>query len=368
MKEVSVIEIFDFTVNTLAASTSFGGGRINKTDNNSYDINYFITDHLGSTRVIVNANGEIKEQKDFYPFGKEHENPDLMTSTNRWTFSGKEKQIVGGVNFLDFSNRMYDDFTCRWTTPDPLQEQRPWISSYVFCSNNPIGRIDPMGLSDFDWKPDEMGNLIAESGDNAWTLAKYQNIKPQEAITQLNEQGYTINDKGILNLKVGDNVTLDNVYTQNLESHGDLPAGNSELNYNCWGSAIAGVEGTTIQNGVGIDTPSEFDSKLQSNFSSVDNSQSQFGKTIIRFAEDNPYQGTVYNGYAQQGLVSRNPNDIGGASHGAVYYGTSQNGTVYVYTKNGWYDAPKIMTLQQVQSIYGNVSGLNNGSGYYNKK
>ncbi|MDR2292457.1 MAG: DUF6443 domain-containing protein, partial [Prevotellaceae bacterium] len=49
-------------------STNFGGGRINKT-NNAYDINYFITDHLGSTRVIVGSNGEIKEQKDYYPFG-----------------------------------------------------------------------------------------------------------------------------------------------------------------------------------------------------------------------------------------------------------------------------------------------------------
>jgi RHS repeat-associated protein len=126
-------------------STSFGGGRINKTDNNSYDINYFITDHLGSTRAIVNANGEIKEQKDFYPFGKEHENPDLITSTNRWTFSGKEKQIVGGVNFLEFSNRMYDDFTCRWTTPDPLQEKFYSWSSYNYCMNNPLKFIDPDG-------------------------------------------------------------------------------------------------------------------------------------------------------------------------------------------------------------------------------
>jgi RHS repeat-associated protein len=117
---------------------------------NNYDINYFITDHLGSTRVIANSNGEIIEQKDFYPFGKEHENPDLITSTNRYTFSGKEKQIVGGVNFLDFSNRMYDDFTCRWTTQDPLQEERPWINSYAYCSNNPVGRTDPNGLLD-DW-------------------------------------------------------------------------------------------------------------------------------------------------------------------------------------------------------------------------
>jgi hypothetical protein len=56
-------------------STSFGGGRINKITSTNYDINYFRTDHLGSTRVIVDNNGNIKEQKDYYAFGTEHENP-----------------------------------------------------------------------------------------------------------------------------------------------------------------------------------------------------------------------------------------------------------------------------------------------------
>jgi hypothetical protein len=74
-------------------STSFGGGRINKT-NNSYDINYFITDHLGSTRIIVDNAGNIKEQKDYYTFGKEHKNSSLMSSTNRWGYNGKEKQTI----------------------------------------------------------------------------------------------------------------------------------------------------------------------------------------------------------------------------------------------------------------------------------
>ncbi|MDR1554002.1 MAG: hypothetical protein LBS69_11170 [Prevotellaceae bacterium] len=42
-------------------------------------------------------NKSIKEQKDFYPFGKEHETPNLISSTNRWGFSGKEKQSINEV-------------------------------------------------------------------------------------------------------------------------------------------------------------------------------------------------------------------------------------------------------------------------------
>ena len=28
--------------------------------------------------------------------------------------------------------------------------QKPWLSPYHYCSNNPVGRIDPKGMMD-DW-------------------------------------------------------------------------------------------------------------------------------------------------------------------------------------------------------------------------
>jgi RHS repeat-associated protein len=125
-------------------STSFGGGRINKTTN-GYDINYFITDHLGSTRAIVDNTGSIKEQKDYYAFGMEHENPNLMTSTNRWGFSGKEKQTTANINYLDFGARMYDEFLGRWFVQDPLAEKYYSWSSYNYCMNSPLKYVDPDG-------------------------------------------------------------------------------------------------------------------------------------------------------------------------------------------------------------------------------
>jgi RHS repeat-associated protein len=143
----SLVYVKNNNIRTLE-STGFGGGRINKT-NNSYDINYFITDHLGSTRAIVSANGSILEQKDYYPFGKEHENANLMSSTNRWNFSGKEKQIIRDLGWLDFSARMYaNDEIPIFTTQDPLAEKYYSISPYAYCANNPLRFIDPNGM---DW-------------------------------------------------------------------------------------------------------------------------------------------------------------------------------------------------------------------------
>jgi RHS repeat-associated protein len=150
MKKLALITvILAFAANTFAAGAGIAcGGRINKT-NSTYEIQYFITDHLGSTRVITGSNGEIKEQKDYYPFGKEHENPNLMTSTNRWGFSGKEKQTTGDINYMDFGSRVYDDFLGRWFTHDPRAEDYYPLSPYAYCGNNPVISIDTDG--EFFW-------------------------------------------------------------------------------------------------------------------------------------------------------------------------------------------------------------------------
>jgi RHS repeat-associated protein len=163
-----MVYVNDNNVRTLE-STNFGGGRINKTDNNMYDINYFITDHLGSTRVIVGSNGEIKEQKDYYPFGKEHENPNLITSTNRYTFSGKEKQTVIDLGFLDFGARMLETEIGRWFVIDPLAEKYYSLSPYAYCAGNPVNRIDPDGMFFQSVYGDAMGNYYDIKGGMMYT-------------------------------------------------------------------------------------------------------------------------------------------------------------------------------------------------------
>ena len=41
---------------------------------------------------------------------------------------------------------------------DPLMNEKPWLTPYHYCSNNPVGRIDPTGMSD-DWYEDADGNV-----------------------------------------------------------------------------------------------------------------------------------------------------------------------------------------------------------------
>ena len=150
-------------------STSFGGGRINATSND-YEIDYFITDHLGSTRVIVDNAGNIKEQNDYYPFGMRHENSLLMVSTNRWEFGGKEKQTLDNMGWLDFMARMLSNCEIpMFTTQDPLQEKFPNVSSYLYCGNQPINRVDPDGM---EWKTTKDEDIAKEIQRNLATEVK----------------------------------------------------------------------------------------------------------------------------------------------------------------------------------------------------
>jgi len=125
-----------------------GAGRIIYSGG-TYNPHYYITDHLGSTRVITDNSGSVVERDDFYPFGGQ-----LAISTypqfsvNRFKFNGKELQTTGNTGFLDYGARMYDDEIGRWGVIDPHAENYyPW-SPYHYVANNPIRVTDPTGM---DW-------------------------------------------------------------------------------------------------------------------------------------------------------------------------------------------------------------------------
>ena len=147
----SLVYSMDYgTVNSFE-SASFGGGRIVGTnDGTSSEVHYFLTDHLGSTRVVakVTLTGrEDLDRKDYYPFGKAWAQPDMPTSDNRYTFSGKEKQHLRfqEIDYADFGARFYDSDGVHFLQQDPLLEKYFRIGQYNYCAGNPVKYVDPNG-------------------------------------------------------------------------------------------------------------------------------------------------------------------------------------------------------------------------------
>ena len=125
-------------------------GTVSRTEGSagtSYTYNYFKTDHLGSTRVMLSAvDGTLQASQttDFYPFGLAFEYSNL--NKNRYLFSGKELQDgnLGGsmLEWYDFGARFYDPVLGRWFNVDPAAQV---ANPYLFCGNAPMMYIDQDG-------------------------------------------------------------------------------------------------------------------------------------------------------------------------------------------------------------------------------
>lgn len=122
----------------------FDGGYASVDDDNGIVMHFYVKDHLGSNRLVVDGNGNIEEVNHYYPFGA------LMgdrcgVSRNNYKYIGKELDTMYGWNMQDHEARWYDPVVGRWMVTDPLQEIYLNVSSYSNVLNNPLRLIDPDG-------------------------------------------------------------------------------------------------------------------------------------------------------------------------------------------------------------------------------
>ena len=133
----------------LLESASFRDGVIRPGASNGGqgEVNYFLTDHLGSVRVIVDGTGKVLERNDYYPFGARQVRSDYpQLAANRFKYNGKEEQVTGNLEWLDYGARMYDSGLGRWFGVDPLSENYLSQSPYHFSGNNPVINVDANGM------------------------------------------------------------------------------------------------------------------------------------------------------------------------------------------------------------------------------
>jgi len=109
---------------------------------NDNKYHYYLEDHLGNNRVVINQSGTVEETNHYYPFG------DVFANTNNvqpYKYNGKEFDSKKGLNWHDYGARFYDAALGRWHVVDPLNETN-YTSGYSYCLNNPSRYIDVMGL------------------------------------------------------------------------------------------------------------------------------------------------------------------------------------------------------------------------------
>src|SRR5690625_2002122 len=105
---------------------------------------YYIKDHLGSVRVVVNSSGTVLETRDYYPYGLEMPGRSYLSGTKaKENYTGHERDAETGMLYA--GARYYMPNIGRWTSGDPLAASYAAWSPYNYVLNNPLGFVDPDG-------------------------------------------------------------------------------------------------------------------------------------------------------------------------------------------------------------------------------
>jgi RHS repeat-associated protein len=94
---------------------------------------------------------------EYIPFGEVFIDERAATSTWSTPYKFNAKELDEETGLYYYGARYYDPRTSVWISVDPLAEKKPWMSPYVYCSGNPVNRIDPDGRDDY--RMDRDGNM-----------------------------------------------------------------------------------------------------------------------------------------------------------------------------------------------------------------
>ncbi len=133
------------------------GGLLARTDTGNGQTAYFHTDGNGNVTALINAQQIIVAKYLYDPFGNTLSKAGPLADANTYRFSSKDSHANSGLYYYGY--RFYDPNLQRWLNRDPLPEKGfgqlvgklPGLLEdaqlYAYVRNDPISRVDPLGLT-----------------------------------------------------------------------------------------------------------------------------------------------------------------------------------------------------------------------------
>ena len=113
------------------------------TAKNSENTYFYIHDHLGSTSMVLDADGNISQSVTYIPYGEIFVEERNGTWNTPYLFNGKELDVETGLYY--YGARYLNPTNGMWLSTDPLFEKYVGMSPYNYCMLNPVMMVDPDG-------------------------------------------------------------------------------------------------------------------------------------------------------------------------------------------------------------------------------
>lgn len=193
--------------------------------------NYYLKDHLGSIRVVLNSTNTVISAQDYDAWGYQLENRSYNGSAMKYDFNSKERDDE--TNYDYFGARYYDSRIANWTSVDPLFEKHIQWSPYNYVLRNTLKLIDPDGMqvditfynSNKSMTNDLVNGLNFLTG---WNLSINSNGTLQTDITKINGGSKTARDWLIKAMDGSKGKTI----VWGSEDYNSAYLGNNEINLN----------------------------------------------------------------------------------------------------------------------------------------
>ena len=111
------------------------------------NIRLYHVDHLGSTSLVTDIDGEITQHVAYIPYGEVFVEQRNGSWNTPYLFNAKELDEETGLYY--YGARYLDPTNAAWLSVDPLFEKYVGTSPYNYCHGNPIVVVDPDGMDEY---------------------------------------------------------------------------------------------------------------------------------------------------------------------------------------------------------------------------
>jgi len=154
------------------------------------DFKYFyLRDRLGSVRLVIDDDGDVVSHYTYEPFGELID--DDGTFDNVFRFTGQ--YFDAEIEEYYLRARQYNPTLARFTTRDPVFgkfEQPLTLHKYLYCGNDPVNGVDPLGLDTMHVQVSGMASLgfsamaqfgiVVDDNFNIGTMITHNSWRPIE--------------------------------------------------------------------------------------------------------------------------------------------------------------------------------------------